>query len=109
MLTHPARLKVAKVHPLLILAREGPCSDAAEDGDLVSRFIDRPIAVERFRHPQSRAITRHPARGDEHGYRPRAEAGTAGGFGTGELDDSQAVAAVGQIGELAGVCDAKLH
>ena len=47
--------------------------------------------------------------GDQLRRRPRAEAVVARRVGRGELHDSQAIAAVGQIGELADVSDPELH
>ena len=95
---------------LLLLEVERPGADAAEDGDLVARSRRRP--------GRGRALRRWPARrrscgilhvaiscGVGRGLKPVV----ARRLGRGELHDAQAVLAVGQVGELAGVGDAELH
>ncbi len=102
-------LAVVQVHLPLLFGVERASADAAEDADLVAGLVDGAVAVDALGDRQGMALLRQLEGGDQPRRGPGAEAVVAGRLGRGELDDPQAVLAVGQVGELADVGDAELH
>src|SRR5712691_5965700 len=102
-------MTVAKVQGLGLGSIEGTSAAAAKDGKLVAGFVYGPVAVDAFRNGQCWPASVH--RSDEFWSGARAEAGEMAGVvpGRNDLQDAEAVLAVGDEGESAGGDHADFH
>src|SRR5262245_2575007 len=105
---HGPDAALSQVELLLLREGERTGADAAEDADLVAALVDGAVAVEAAADGEGFAAFGDRVGGDEARRRAWGEAHVAGGFRRGELDDAQAVLAVGEVGELADVGNAEL-
>src|SRR5437879_5883397 len=86
---------VVLIQAALLFEVEWSRADAAEDAELVAGFINGSVAIDAFGDAEGVAVLRQLLRRDQARNRACREAHVARRFGTGELDNSQAVVAVG--------------
>ena len=102
-------LAATEIERMGLRAVERAGTATAEDGQLVTGLVDGAVAVDALRNGEGRAAG--ASRGDEFGTRTRAETGKMRGVvprGK-NLQDAQAVLAVGNEGKGAGGDHADLH
>ena len=101
-------LATVKVHLPLLFEVERSSPDAAEDADLVPRLVHGAVAVYTLGNRQCMALLRQRESRDQPGSGPGTEAVIAGRLGRRELDDPEAVLAIGKVRKLTDVRDAQL-